>query len=292
MKRVPDTTHFASYQFLHYKVTSELAKTETNPNFKKILQKFAQHEWNDFKFWKQFSSRQVFAISPLTIIWLKILRKVLGLTFLVKYLEKQEKELISRYTDFLTKVQDEKLKIKIREAIAHETKHEEELIAQIKEERVEFISSIILGINDGLIELTGALVGFSFALQNHFFIALTGFITGIAASLSMASSAYMQAQYEPGKNAKKAAFYTGSAYFIIVLLLVLPFLITSSIILSLGLLLGVVLIVITSLSFYTSIIFERNFKHQCLQMILFTMGVATITFLIGLALRSVLGIEV
>ncbi len=279
MKAVPDTKYFASYQFLHYKV-------------KETLQKFSEHEKNDYKFWKTFSSKKEFTVSPITIYFLKILRKILGLTFLVKYLEKQEKELISRYTDFLSRVHDKVLKAKIKEAIAHETKHETELIGQIKEERVEFISSIILGINDGLIELTGALVGFSFALQNHFFIALTGLITGIAASLSMASSAYMQAQYEEGKNAKKAAFYTGAAYIIIVLLLVLPFLITDSISISLALLVGFVLIIIGTISFFTSVIFERSFKRQCVQMILFTLGTAAITFFIGLALRIWLGLEI
>ncbi len=184
-QNIPDTTSFASCQLLHYTIASELAKTEPNKKFKSTLVKLAKHEWDDFTFWKQFATNQKFHIPKIYIALIKPLRKVLGLTFVVKYLENQEKKLVREYEHFLTKVKDKELQRKIRNAIEHKKKHEQELISQIKEERVEFISSIILGINDGLIELTGALVGFSLALQNHTIIALTGTITGIAAALSM-----------------------------------------------------------------------------------------------------------
>ena len=289
---VPDTKSFASSQYLHYRITHELSRVEKVPEFKRILEKFAQHERKDFEFWKQFSSDKSFFVSPIKLFFLKILRRILGLTFLVKYLERQEEELIGKYTSFLEKVTDPVIKTKIKKAIAHEIKNEKELINQIKEERVEFISSIILGINDGLIELTGALVGFSFALQQNGLIALTGFITGIAASLSMASSAYMQAQYEKGKPAGKAALYTGVAYPFVVLSLVSPFVLISSTHLALGVLFFVVLVIISSISYYTSILFFRPFRKQFFKMMVFTLGVALVTFLLGMVLRVVFGITV
>ncbi len=276
---------FAFYQYRHYRILTELEKIETNKKFKKILQKFAEHELNDFEFWKQFEEKKEFKINPLTISAIKMMRKILGLTFVVKYLEKEEKGLLEHYKEYASQIKDPKQKAKIKQAIEHEIQHEHELIAQIKEERVEFISSIILGINDGLIELTGALVGFTLALQNNILIALTGGITGIAASLSMASSAFMQANYEPGKNPAKAALYTGMAYIIVVTLLVIPFLITTTIPAALIILGLIVATVITAISYYTSILFERSFAKQISQMALFSMGTAAITFVIGLLLR-------
>ena len=277
---------FASIQYRHYRILSELEKIESNVEFKKILHKFAEHEKNDFEFWKEFDDKKEFNLNPITIMAVKLMRKVLGLTFVVKYLENEEKNLLKQYKEFATKIKNQQQKAKIKQAIEHEIQHEQELISQIKEERVEFISSIILGINDGLIELTGALVGFSLALQNNILIALTGIITGIAASLSMASSAYMQAKYEPGKNAIKAAIYTGSAYIIVVALLVIPFIITTTLHGALSLLGLSVATIIIAISYYTSILFERPFGKQISQMAIFSIGTAVITFIIGLILRQ------
>src|SRR5437016_1858109 len=85
------------------------------------------------------------------------------------------------------------------------------------------MASVALGVNDGVIELTGALTGFTFALKEHHLVALSGLITGIAAALSMAASAFMQARHEEEKDAVSAAVITGISYLIVVLLLVAPY---------------------------------------------------------------------
>ena len=193
---------FAYNEYRDYITYRELAKIEPIPEFKKILEELIQHELSDYNFWLQFSSKKKFSASPVEIFFLKLMRKILGLAFTAKFLEGGEKKAIQNYTDFL-KTADEKVHAKIKEIIEHERYHERELINQVREEQVEFTGSIILGINDGLIELTGVLVGFSFALMNPMWVASAGFITGIAATLSMASSAYMQARHEEGKILKR-----------------------------------------------------------------------------------------
>ena len=55
---------------------------------------------------------------------------------------------------------------------------------------------MVLGLNDALVELTGALAGFTLAFRNTCLIAMAGFITGIAASLSMAASEYLSTKSE------------------------------------------------------------------------------------------------
>ena len=59
---------------------------------------------------------------------------------------------------------------------------------------------MVLGLNDALVEFTGALAGYTFALQNTLLVAMTGLITGVAASLSMATSEYLSTKSE--ENAK------------------------------------------------------------------------------------------
>ncbi len=92
-----------------------------------------------------------------------------------------------------------------------EQHHEEKLIEMIDEERLQYMGSVVLGLNDALVEFTGALAGFTLALNDTKLIALTGSITGIAAALSMASSEYLSTKSEKTHNKRpvKAAIYTG-----------------------------------------------------------------------------------
>ena len=84
----------------------------------------------------------------------------------------------------------------------------------IQEERLEYVGSIVLGLNDALVELTGALAGYTFAFQNTRLIALTGLITGIAASLSMASSEFLahRAEEKGEQSAHRFHLYRPGIY--------------------------------------------------------------------------------
>ena len=166
------------------------------------------------------------------------------------------------------------------------------LMSVKKLHRSKYFSSIILGLNDSLIELTGALVGLSFAFGENLIVALAGLIVGVSASLSMTASAYMQARYEEGKNPFKAGLYTGLAYFIVVFLLVAPFMITSNILAALGAMLGVAFLIIASVSFYTSILFDRSFVRQFSEMLIASAGVALIAFAIGFIFRWATGVVI
>ncbi len=182
------------------------------------------------------------------------------------------------------------MKARLQEIIRHETEHEQGLINQIREGRVKFLGSIVLGVNDGLIELTGALVGFAFALRNARLAGLFGLVTGIAAALSMASSAYMQARHEEGRDPKKAALYTGTSYLLVVAWLVLPFFLISNVYLALGVMAVVIVSLIAGFSFYASVLFARDFKRQLGEMLAFSLGVAGVAFLLGSLIRSLTGI--
>ncbi|MBI2093461.1 MAG: rubrerythrin family protein [Candidatus Omnitrophica bacterium] len=280
-------TRFLQHEYLDMVTYRELAKIETVPEFKRILEALMANEVEDCQFWQELSSVKEVRISPLTIFALKLMRKVLGLTFTAKFLERHERDAVKRYTAFAQQAPPE-LRARLQQIIDHETHHEHELIGQIQEERVEFLGSIVLGVNDGLIELTGALVGFAFALQQPIQAGLFGTVTGIAASLSMAASAYMQARHETGKEPKKAGLYTGVAYLLVVVLLVLPYFLLSNIYLAVGAMFGLIVLLILGLSFYSSVLFDRNFKRQAGEMLLFSLGVAGISFLLGSFVRSLI----
>lgn len=281
---------FAANEYRDYVTYRELAKIETNPAFRAILEQLVQQELDDYRFWLQFSSKKRHRLSAFEVGSLKMMRRALGLTFTAKFLERHEKQAIHNYAECLSTV-DDTMKARLQEIICHETEHEQEMINQIKEERVKFLGSIVLGVNDGLIELTGALVGFVFALRNARLAGFFGLVTGVAATLSMASSAYMQARHEEGRDPKRAALYTGTSYLLVVAGLVLPFFLIPNISLALSAMAVVIVSMIAGFSFYASVLFDRNFKRQLGEMLAFSLGVAGVAFLLGSLIRSLTGIQ-
>ena len=109
--------------------------------------------------------------------------------------------------------------------MSEETDHENKLMGMLNEERLKYVGSMVLGMNDALIELTGALAGFTFAMQNTRIVALAGLITGVSATLSMTSSSYLSSKADGDPDALKSSLYTGAMYLVTVALMVFPYLI-------------------------------------------------------------------
>jgi VIT1/CCC1 family predicted Fe2+/Mn2+ transporter len=214
------------------------------------------------------------------------LARVLGLTFAVKLMERGEEEAQESYGHLEESVPG------VGELIMDEETHEHDLIGMIDEERLEYVGSIVLGLNDALVELTGTLAGLSFAFQNNRLIALSGLITGIAASMSMGASEYLSTRAEEGENALRASLYTGAAYIMTVAVLVTPFFLFDSYVMSLPvtLLLGVLIIV--AFNYYVSVAKDLNFRKQFSEMAGISLGVSALSFIVGVLVKTFLGVEI
>jgi VIT1/CCC1 family predicted Fe2+/Mn2+ transporter len=163
----------------------------------------------------------------------------------------------------------------------------------IDEEKLRYVGSIVLGLNDALVEFTGALAGFTFALQSSRLVAVTGMIMGFAASLSMAASEYLSTKSESGgKNPVKASVYTGSIYMLTVFLLVLPYLLFSNVYVSLAVTLLNAIIIIFMFTFYISVAKDLSFKNRFLEMASISLGVSALTFAIGYVMKTVFGVQI
>ncbi|MCH3944190.1 MAG: VIT1/CCC1 transporter family protein [Atopobiaceae bacterium] len=119
------------------------------------------------------------------VFLVRLLTVVFGFTFTLKYLEKGEQlgqegyERLARELPEAARMHDD------------ERRHEAELESMLDEERLHYVGAMVLGLNDALVELTGAIAGVTFSLANTRLVALTGIVTGIAATLSMAASNYL-----------------------------------------------------------------------------------------------------
>lgn len=221
------------------------------------------------------------------ILKYKLLSRVFGITFSLRSLENEEKSMITNFSSLIKQYPSSK------KIIYESEKHEDDLISLINEERLNYLGAIVLGINDALVELTGALAGFTFALKNPHLIAITGVITGIAAALSMSASEYLSAKSEPGpRNATKAAVYTGIAYIFTVLFLVTPYLIFNNIYYSLALMIFNAIIIILIFTYYLSVAKKFSFLKKFREMALISLGVAIISFFIGFLINYFFGIPI
>ncbi len=250
-----------------------------------VLEKIASDELRHYETWREFTGQDV-APKKWVVLLYSIVHRIMGLTFTVKMLERTEKGAEEEYSKIASALPEAK------EVLEDELNHEKMLLDMIDEERINYIGSMVLGLNDALVELTGALAGLSFALQNTRMIAIAGLITGIAASLSMAASEYLSTKSEGDKNPLKAAFYTGVAYVFTVVILVLPFFLWKTYYFALATTLAAVLGIIFLFTFFLAVVKDMSFKRTFAEMALLSISVAAISFLIGIVVRKVFHIEI
>ncbi len=212
---------------------------------------------------------------------------ILGYTFLIKLLERSEDLGIGIYENEISRIPE------LEQILDEEEIHEQKLLSMLDEERLHYVGDMVLGMNDALVELTGALAGYTLAMQNTHIIAMAGLITGVSATLSMAASGYLSSREAGQKNAVKSSVYTGLAYLITVALLIIPYLILPSgrYLWALGITLLTAVAIIACFNFYISIAKGRSFWHGFFVMAGISMGVAAISFAVGLIVKNVLGID-
>ena len=256
-----------------------------NGNNRKVLEKIADDELSHYRKFREYSKKDL-KPDKFFIFLYSLIFRFFGLTFTIKIMERNEEKAQRNYSNLLEEFPE------LKTIIDEEERHEKKLISMINEERLNYVGSMVLGLNDALVELTGALAGLSFAIQKTHFVAIAGLITGIAASLSMMSSEYLSKKSEGDKNPLKASLYTGIAYIIAVLLLVIPFFIFKRYLIALLFSLINVVIIIFIFTFFISVTKELDFKKRFFEMIFISFGVAGISFIIGIGLRKIIGIDI
>ena len=211
---IAEFTRFQRNEITESILYERLASIEKDENNRKTLRLIAAEEKSHYAILKKYTGKEI-GPDYKRIARFYFLARILGITFAIKLMESSEENAHNNY--------DKYAHIPDLQRLAHEEEvHEQKLISLINEERLEYMGSVVLGLNDALVEFTGALAGFTLALSDSKLIALTGSITGIAAALSMASSEYLSTKSEGDdkKHPVKAAVYTGIAYLITVVSLV------------------------------------------------------------------------
>jgi len=266
-----------------YKNLARLVKDDGN---RQILTQIADDELRHAQDWKKYTQRDI-KPKQWDIFKYTLISRIFGFTFGIKLMERGEEHAQANYARLRDQVAE------IDNWIHEEEIHEQKLLTMLDEERLRYVGSIVLGLNDALVELTGALAGLTLALRDVNLIALSGLITGIAASLSMAASEYLSTRTEDThKQPVRAAVYTGIAYVITVVLLVLPYLVIPNYIVDLVITLAIAVLIIAVFNYYVSVAKDEPFRARFLEMAGLSLGVATISFIIGYFIRQWLGVDI
>ena len=264
----------------------EIAKFAKGDENKKTLMRLADEEEAHYEIWKSYTGVEM-KPERAKIFKYKTIARIFGFTFAVKLMENGEEVAQKEYAILEEEVEES---VHIKE---QESEHEEALLSMLDEERLQYVGSMVLGMNDALVELTGSLAGFTFAMQNTRLIALSGLIMGISATFSMASSEFLAAKSEGRSDALKSCSYTGIAYLITVALLILPYLIfdNSGYMAALFSMLIIVVLIIAGFTYYISVAKGEKFKPRFLEMTLISVGVAVISFVVGILAKKFLGVD-
>jgi VIT1/CCC1 family predicted Fe2+/Mn2+ transporter len=273
-------------EITEHHIYHRLASAIRCPENSRILEQIADDELAHYHDWKKYTQQEVkpdrWHIQK--YYWIS---RILGFTFGIKLMERGEEDAQENYGQLIALIPD------AERIMREENEHEEALLEMLDEERLRYTGSIVLGLNDALVELTGALAGFTLALQNTELIALTGSITGFAAALSMGASEYLSTKTEETeRHPVKASLYTGGAYLLTVILLILPYLLLDNYYVCLAVALATAVVIIGLFNYYISVAKDEPFRERFLEMTGLSFGVAGLSFLVGYVIREFLGVEV
>jgi len=284
------TDEYLKDEFNDYTIYNELANRERSESRRRLLEELAATEMQHFRFWRNYSETYTPKVSTIYVRVLVLLRLLFGLTFTLKLLERHEKRTIDAYRRFLVALPESE-RTALEAIIKEEEGHEKYLIREINERVVRYMSFIVLGLADAIVEITGVHAGFLGVTSSTLIAGVAGLVVGFAAAIAMASAAYLQAKHEAAKSPSLSAIYTGVAYLAAVALLAFPYFLTGNMQYAFSASIGFAVLLIAGFTFYGAIISETGFVKAFVQSIALTLGTAFAAFVFGEVLGNLFGIR-
>jgi VIT1/CCC1 family predicted Fe2+/Mn2+ transporter len=283
----------AADEYADYAVYKKLSESrlEKNRAFKRTLARLAKMEYNHYVFWKKYCPNRKVGQSRLKVSLIVFLRWLLGVTFAVKYLERTETNVIKRYRGLSRRI-PAKDKGAFNQMIADEEEHEKEFYERFDEPHIKYISFIVLGLADALVEIAGIHAGSLGIFNSTELAGLAGVVAGAAASIAMASAAYAQAKAGFKGSATVSAVYTGISYFVTAVILATPYFLSKIMLVALLTSLVLAVLLIAFISFYGSVISGSVFRKDFIEVTGIMLGATIALYLLGFAIRNLTGITI
>ncbi len=274
-------------------IYSRLARLgpKKNERIRDVFQSLAEMESEHLEFLKKYTGGKEFGVKRFRLYLVLLMWRVLGVSFTVKYLEGHERDSIERFKRLAALIPLEN-KAAFDIVVQEEGEQWKTFAEQVQSSYVKYISFIILGLADALVEIAGIHAGSLGIYNSTVLTGVAGIVAGAAASIAMASAAYAQAKQGFEGSASLSAAYTGVSYFVSATFLAIPYFLTNSMGFAIGssLFIGVWIIAITS--YYNSVISSTRFMRAFVELA-GVMFVATLAlFVFGIIVRVLLGITI
>ena len=273
-------------------------------------------ESRHFAFWQDFFGVRVARLDAgrrLKLAVLVLLCRILGAPAMHLVLEAIEVHGVRKYLDVWRRYRDTPVGGALREVLEDEFEHEDATVAGDAERRInpERVRNIFLGLNDGLVEILGAVSGFFAAFGNTVTVLMAGVTVAVAGALSMAAGAYVASSSEAelrdtetarqqflggtgtepvaGGSALGAAILVGGSYFAGALVPVLPVLFGAHTAWPSLVAAGTIIIVVSMLLAFLSGMDVR--RRIAINVVIIAAAVG-VTYVIGVATKALFGIAI
>ncbi len=273
-------------EITEYFIYERLSKTTKESKNKRILEQIAADELKHHDVCINFTCQNV-SPNRLKVGIYYLVSRIFGVTFSLKLMERAERRDHINYSG-LSETMPGTIEI-----TRDEIKHEKQLLDLIDDERLNYSSDIVRGMNVAIVEITGTLAGLSFAFQNSSLVVGTVVIIGTIMSLSVMSTEYLAAKADKNiASPFKSLLYAGVANLFTIFILLLPYLLIRNIYVALSVTIAAAMIVIFIFAFYISVVKDISIIKRFFEMSLISLGIAALAFGIGLLARLILRIEV
>ena len=168
----------------------------TQPDVHATLDELIKVETAHLAFWQKFFNLHLDRLDPgrrLKLSFMMLVCRLFGSTAVHLVLEAIEVHGVRKYLAIWQTYQGQPLGEALRGILMDEFKHEDVLVTALTERKInaEKIRNIFLGLNDGLVEILGAVSGFFGAFGSATMVLIAASTTAVAGALSMAAGAFL-----------------------------------------------------------------------------------------------------
>ena len=295
-----------------YKALREI----TDRDSQKVLDELVRVEAEHLAFWQRFFDTRLTALDfgrRLKLWFFVLVCRVFGTTAVHLVLEAIEVHGVRKYLSVWKVYKDQPLGAALKDILLDEFKHEDVLVTQLTERKInpEKIRNIFLGLNDGLVEILGAVSGFFGAFGDAVTVLIAASTTAVAGSLSMGAGAYAALSSEKEVKATQfdkkqflgeetgssrmeeqplsSAVVVGCSYFAGAMVPVLPVLLGATNALSSLVAAGSMVILVSTLLAFLS---GMNIRRRILLNLIIIAVAVGVTYAIGILAKALWGISV
>ena len=275
-----------------YTTYKRLAGSETSEANKEMFGKLSEMEHRHYDLWMKYRPQGT-EIGPKkgTVYLVLFLRRIFGASFAIKYLEHREATTVGKYESLKGSVPAED-QAAFQSMIEDEKGHETAFADVVAGTYVKYISFIVLGLADALVEIAGIHAGSLGIYNSTELTGLAGIVAGAAASLAMASAAFAQAKQGFEGSPVLAAGYTGGSYFVAAVALATPYFLTKDMLSAIAFSLVFGLTMIAFVTWYNSVISGGRFVKDFSELAGVMLGATFALYVFGNVIRAVFGITI